>query len=234
MIAILRRELAAYFYSPIGYIFLAVFYFFAGFFFFVGPLLGRFSDLGAVFGGLYTVLLFLIPILTMRLVSEDLRHKTDQILLTSPVPLPAVVLGKYLAAVLIFTIGLSVTILFALVISIFAPPGWPAFWGSFFATLLLGMAMISIGMFISSLTENQVIAAVGGFAAGLLMLLIDALAGIFQSPALARFVMAISFYDRYFSFSMGIFDVSAIFFFISVCAIFVFLTIRVFEKRRWG
>jgi ABC-2 type transport system permease protein len=100
--------------------------------------------------------------------------------------------------------------------------------------MLLGMAMISIGMFISSLTENQVIAAVGGFAAGLVLLLVDALSGIFQSPVITQIVLAISFYERYYSFSMGIFDLSAILFFISVCAVFIFLTIRVFEKRRWG
>ena len=234
MRAIIKRELAAYFHGPVGYIFLAVFYLFSGIFFFTGPLLGRSSDVGTVFSGLYTVLLFLIPILTMRLISEDLRHKTDQLLLTTPLPLPLLVLGKYLAAVIIFGLGLIITIVFALVISAFAPPGWPAFWGSFFATLLLGMAMISIGMFISSLTENQVIAAVGGFAAGLFMLMIDTLSGIFQSRVVAALVSALSFYDRYYSFSMGIFDFSAILFFISICAIFIFLTIRVFEKRRWS
>jgi len=234
MTAVFRRELCAYFYSPIGYIFLAVFYFFAGIFFFFGPLLGSYSDLGTVFSGLYAVLLFLIPILTMRIVSEDLRHKTDQLLLCAPVSLSRVVLGKYLAAVAIFLFGLLITLVFALVISAFTPPGWAAFWGSFFSTLLLGMAMISIGMLISALTENQMIAAAGGFAAGMLLLIIDSLAGVFPNPVVVKIFMALSFYDRYYSFHMGIFDLSSVIFFLSVCAVFVFLTIRVLEKRRWG
>lgn len=234
MIAIFRRELAAYFRSPIGYIFLAVFYFFSGIFFFVGPLLGRYADLGSVFGQLYTVLLFLIPVLTMRLMSEDRKQKTDQLLLTAPLSLPRMVLGKYFAAVAIFLVGLAVTLVYACVIALFAPPGWPAVFGNFAATLLLGMAMIAIGMFISSLTENQVIAAVGGFAAALFLLMVDALAGVFQSNLLSDIILAVSFYDRYYSFSMGIFNGSAILFFLSVAAVFLFLTVRVYEKRRWG
>ncbi|MDR2909029.1 MAG: ABC transporter permease [Oscillospiraceae bacterium] len=234
MRAIFRREMSAYFNSPIGYIFLAVFYFFAGIFFFAGPLLGRYSDLGSVFGQLYTVLLFLVPVLTMRLMSEDRRQRTDQLLLTCPLSLSRMVLGKYLAAVLVYFMALMITFVYACVIAIFAPPGWPAFFGNFFATLLLGMAMIGIGMFISSLTENQVVAAVGGFAAALFLLMIDALAGVFTGEIISAVILAVSFYDRYYSFSMGIFDISAVLFFLSVSAIFLFLTVRVCDKRRWG
>jgi len=233
MIAIMRREFTAYFHSPIGYIFLAVFYLFAGFFFFSGSLFGRNADLGGVFEGLFIIMLFLIPILTMRLMSEERKNKTDQALLTAPVSITGMVIGKFLSAALVFLMGLCVTLLYAVVVGFFAPAGWPAVLGGFFASLLLGMAMISIGMFISSLTENQVIAAVGGFAAALGLLLVGVLQTVFQNPLAVKIIQGISFYDRYFSFSLGIFNYSSVLFFLSVCAMFIFLTIRVFEKRRW-
>ncbi|MCL2579730.1 MAG: ABC transporter permease [Oscillospiraceae bacterium] len=216
-----------------GFIFLAVFYFFSGYFFFANNLFGMNANLGGVFGGLYTLLLFLIPILTMRLLSEERKSKTEQGLLTAPVSLTGMVLGKYLAAVAVFVIGLSVTLVYALLIATFTSPNWGLVFGNLIATLLLGMALISIGLFISALTENQVIAAVGSFGVGLFFLMVGALRAVFTGP-LAAVVGAISFYERYFSFGLGIFRIADILFFVSVCAIFLFLTIRVFEKRRWS
>ena len=233
MLAIMRRELAAYFRSPVGYIFLAVFYFFAGYFFFANNLFGMNANLGGVFSGLYTLLLFLIPILTMRLLSEERRNKTDQALLSAPVSLTGMVMGKYLAAVIVFAIGLSVTLVYALIIATITGPNWGHVLGNVLATLLLGMALIAIGLFISSLTENQVIAAVGGFGVGLFFLLIGAMRPVFTGTG-GRVIEAISFYERYYSFAIGIFRFADILFFFSVSAIFIFLTVRVFEKRRWS
>ena len=233
MFAIMRRELAAYFRSPVGYIFLAVFYFFSGYFFFANNLFGMNANLGGVFSGLYTLLLFLIPILTMRLLSEERKNKTDQALLTAPVSLTGVVLGKYFAAVFVFAIGLAVTLAYALVIASMTNPNWGLVFGNLVATLFLGMALIAIGVFISSLTENQVIAAVGGFGAGLFFLLIGAMRAVFTG-ILGSVIEAISFYERYYSFSLGIFSFADLIFFFSVPAVFLFLTVRVFEKRRWS
>jgi ABC-2 type transport system permease protein len=102
------------------------------------------------------------------------------------------------------------------------------------ALLLFGMALISIGMFISSLTENQVIAATGGFAAGLMLLFIDFFAARADNAILHRVLTELSFSRQYDSFLGGIFDWGAVFFFFCVAAVFVFLTIRVIEKRRWS
>lgn len=234
MTAITRRELLSYFSSPIGYIFLAVFYFFSGFYFFMMCLLGKSSDLSPVFGSMFTIVLFLIPILTMRLLSEDKKHKTDQALLTSPVSLTGLVLGKFMAAVVMFLLSLGITLLYALIISVYAPPNWSLVFGNFMALLLLGMALISIGMFISSLTENQVIAAVGGFSAALALVLIDAVRGAITNPIIGKMVAGISFFTRYGEFTAGKFDLGNVFFFLSVSAVFIFLTVRVLEKRRWS
>ena len=234
MTAILKREFMAYFYSPIGYIYLAVYFFFAGLYFAMFVLMQGRADITPVFSGLFTIILFLIPILTMRLLSEDKKNRTDQALLTAPVPLLNLVLGKFLAAVFVYLVGLSMTIVFGVVVHSFTPPNWAIIWGNFVAMLLLGMALISIGMFISALTENQVIAATGGFAVGLLLLLIDALGSFVNNPLVQRILFEMSFNRHFASFPSGIFHFSSIFFFLCITIIFVFLTVRILEKRRWS
>jgi ABC-2 type transport system permease protein len=234
MTAIMRRELSSYFYSPIGYVFLAVFYVFAGFYFFASCLMSNSTELSPVFGAMFTIVLFLIPILTMRLFSEDRKHKTDQALLTAPISLTGLVLGKFLAAFFIYLISLAVLLVDALIVAGFAPPNWQMIFGNFTGLLLLGSALISICMFISSLTENQVIAAIGGFASALGLLLLDSLGGVFQNPVAQQIFTGISFFQRYNDFTSGKFDLAGVFFFLSVCAIFIFLTVRALEKRRWS
>lgn len=234
MTAIIRRELNAYFSSPIGYIYLAVFYVFAGFYFAFSSLFSQSADLTPVFSSLFTIVLFLIPILTMRLLSEDQKNRTDQALLTAPISLTGLVMGKFLAALLVFIMGLAVTLVYALIIAVYTPPNWAGIFANFFALLLLGAALIAIGMFISSLTENQVIAATGGFAAGLGLIIVDALGSVVQNPFLSKVITGLSFFNRYSDFTSGLFDFSNVLFFASVCAIFIFFTIRVLEKRRWA
>jgi len=234
MTAIMRRELAAYFASPIGYIFLAVFYIFAGFYFTVTCLLSNSSDMSYVFNSMFTIVLILVPLLTMRLLSEDKRHKTDQALLTAPVSLTGLVLGKYLAAVLVYLLSLAVTLVYATVIAIYAPPGWPQVMGNFIALLLMGMAFISIGLFVSSLTENQLIAAVGSFAIALGLIIMDSVAPTITVPWLRQILSGIGFFGRYSAFTVGKLELSGIVFFLSVSAVFLFLTIRVLDKRRWS
>ena len=102
------------------------------------------------------------------------------------------------------------------------------------AMLLLGAALIAIGMFISALTENQVIAAVGGFAAGFSLILVDSLSTLVTIDWLSSFISGLSFMVRYDEFTSGILDISNVLFFVSVCAVFIFFTVRVFEKRRWS
>lgn len=233
MFAVLKRELSAYFSSPIGYIYLAVFYVFSGYFFF-GVLYSNTTSLSNVFNGMFTIIMLLIPILTMRLMSEDLKNKTDQALLTAPISLLSLVLGKFLSALIVYCLGVAITLVYAVVIATFAPPDWTVVFGNVLGMLLLGAALIAIGMFISALTENQVIAAVGGFAVGFSLILVNSLSSLISTEWLKKFVSGLSFMERYDEFTNGILDISNIFFFISICAVFVFFTVRVFEKRRWS
>ena len=185
---------------------------------------------------MFLLIMFILPILTMRLLSEDKKQKTDQLLLTAPVSLFSMVLGKYFAACIIYAMGLAVTVLYAIVLATFTVIEWAAIFGSIIGLLLMGMALIAVGMFISSLTENQVVAAIAGFVVMLLLYLVDSLASIISGlvPVAANILYGISFQQRYNTFAYGIFDFVSIFFFLSFAAVFIYLTVRVFEKRRWS
>ena len=233
MFSILKRELSAYFSSPIGYIYLAVFYVFSGYFFF-GVLYSNTTSLSSVFNGMFTIIMLLIPILTMRLMSEDLKNKTDQALLTAPINLLSLVMGKFLSALIVYCLGVAITLVYAVIIATFAAPDWTVVFGNVLGMLLLGAALIAIGMFISALTENQVIAAVGGFAVGFSLILVNSLSSLVSTQWLSKFISGLSFMERYDEFTNGILDISNVFFFISICAVFIFFTVRVFEKRRWS
>ncbi|MBP1572397.1 MAG: ABC transporter permease subunit [Oscillospiraceae bacterium] len=232
--AIFRRELLAYFTTPIGYIFLALFYAGAGLFFNMTALSSGSADLAYIFTLLIYVLLVVIPILTMRTLSEEKNQKTDQCLLTAPVSLGGLVMGKFLAAFLIFTLAVSITVVYAVVVSAFAQPDWTVVIGNIVGFLLLGSAFISIGIFVSSLTENQIVSAIISFAAMLLCYLLSAIAQLVPVQWLSEIISNLSFVDRYTGFTYGLFDLSNVLFFISATAVFLYLTVRVLEKRRWS
>ena len=233
MVAIFRRELGSYFKSMIGYVYLAVFFFFAGYAFMNSSLYTSTTDLSSVFSFLFTVILFIAPIVTMRLFSEDRKLKTDQAILTAPVSLYGLIFGKFFGAFVFYGLGVSITLVYAVVVSAFGLFGWFSLLANLFGLLLLGAALISIGMFISALTEDQIVAAVGSFAVMLLLILVDSFASGVSNPFLSNLLTQISFNGRYSSFTMGMIDIMNVLFFVSVTGIFIFLTVRVFEKRRW-
>jgi ABC-2 type transport system permease protein len=175
MIAILRRELKAYFTSPIGYIFMGFFILLSGIFFAGGNLLRADPSYTAMLGSITFVFLIVVPILTMRLISEDMKQKTDQLLITSPLSITGIVLGKYLAAVVVFLLTLVITLVYPLILSFFTFAGlaWWEIVGGYIGFFLLGSCFIAVGLFFSSLTDNQLIAAVVTFAALLVIWILD-------------------------------------------------------------
>ncbi len=234
MFAIFKRELKAYFTSPLGYVFLAIFYAFSGLFFYIFSLSVGSTDISSVFLMMFMVLMVFVPLLTMRLLSEDKKQKTDQLILTAPVSLLSIVMGKFLAAYAIFAIGVAVMPVYGFVMSTFATVSWLPIWGNTVGLLLLGGIFVSIGLFISSLTENQMIAAIGGFFINLMILLINTLKSALPNGFLQDVLSSISVYSRYSEITSGIFSLSSLIFFVSVIFIFLFLTVRVLEKRRWA
>ena len=233
MKAVFLRELRNYFITPVGFIYLTVFVFFAGFYFSGYCLISGSSELSAVFSNLFLICIFLIPILTMRLLSEDRKNKTDQLLLTAPLSLYGLVFGKFTAALTIFTAGSCVFFLLGGILSFLSSPNWPMLAGNLIGLLLLGAALIATGTFISSLTESQVVAAISSFAFGLFLLITDAAVSMVAHPVLQEILRFLSFNRHYSKFTQGILPLEDIIFFLSTTFFFLFLTVSVFERRRW-
>lgn len=234
MKAMFKKELRGYFMTPIGYVFLAIFYFFSGFYFFAGVAASNTSDISIVFESMFLIVMFLVPVLTMRMFSEEYKSKTDQLLLTSPTSLSSIILGKYFAAMLVFCVASIITVFYAIIIAIFAPVGIASFIGNFVGLLLLGSTLISIGLFVSALTKSQVVSAFGSFGIFLVLMYLDTFSQFMPTDWLQDLLSSISFMGRYRSFTSGLLNIADILFFLSVTAFFLFLTARVLEKKRWN
>ena len=234
MFAIYKRELASYFTSPVGYVVAAAFMMFNGIFLYVECLYAGISNLTNVFKDMFTIVLLLVPLMTMKLFSEDKKNKTDQALLTSPVSIGAIVTAKFLSALTLLAICLSAYIVDGILMSAIAAPDWGVIFGNILAMLLLGSVFIAIGIFISSLTESVIIAAVFSFAANFLISLADTISSTVSWQWLRDVINSISFQARYLNFTLGIISLSDVVFFITVALLFLFLTDRVIDRRRWA
>ncbi|MDR2531755.1 MAG: ABC transporter permease [Oscillospiraceae bacterium] len=240
MLATFKRELGAYFTSPVGYVFIAACMLISGFILHGLVLLRGSADLSPVFMLMFFVILIFVPVLTMRLMSEDKRQKVDQLLLTAPVSLTAIVVGKFLSAYAVFIMGVCVLPVYGIVLSFFTTVSWMTLWGNFAGIVLLGGIYVALGLFVSSLTENQMIAAIGSMFLNLVMFAFNPLANevskfvndFFQF--IPNALRSISVFDRYRQFTLGIFALPNILFFITGIAVFLFLTVRVLERRRWA
>jgi len=234
MQSILKRELRAYFYSPLGYVFIGAVFLFSGYYFYSYNLSVSTTDMGTLFSLLFPVIMFLVPVLTMRLLSEDKRLKIDQQLFTLPITKVGIVLGKYLAALFIYVIAISSTLIEAMVMSFYGTVTWSEVIGNFTGLLLLGTTLIAICLFVSALTESQVVAAVIGFIISLFLMLSDAFVYIVNNDFLKTLFYSISIKNRYTPFTLGIFEFSGTVFFISFAALFLCLTIAVLDRKRWS
>ena len=234
MFAVYKRELRSYFTTAIGYVCLAVFLIFFNLFYAL-MLRNNSSDVTQLFNGmnLYFIMLF-IPILTMKLFSEEKRNRTEQLLLTSPVKLIGIVLGKFLSAFSLFALGIIITLPNMVILSFIGTPDLWVMVGNYTGILFLGAALIAIGIFVSGLTENQVVSCITSFAILFMFMIIDQVANIIPFPIITKLLGLISLYNRYGDFIVGIFNPVSILYYISVMAIFLFLTVRMLDKRRWG
>lgn len=232
--AIYRREMGAFFTSGLAYVFLSVFTLVSGIFFFFGVIGSATSNMSSLFSNMFTIVLFLIPILTMKLMSEEKKNRTDQGLLTAPIGLWSIVLGKYFAALTLFIIAESVVFIYAIFIAVYGNVLWASLLGNYFAMLFLGAAFIAVGLFVSSLTENQMASAVASMLALFVLYLFDSLASNISNEVIQKVMLSLSFYSRYIEFTQGVFNLSSVVFFISAAFIFNFFTVRVLDKRRWG
>ena len=235
MLAIYKRELRSFFHGMMGYLLTAFLLAASGIYFLALNLGYGLTDFGyyTLYRTIFMLLLY-FPVLAMRSLAEERRARTDQLLLTAPVRLYEIVIGKFRAAFSVYCAGMCSTVLEAFVLSFFCDFDWAVFWSSFIGIILLGGASIAVCMFVSSMTENQIIAAVVGFVTMLLLSMLDAFSSLFSSAALQNVMLKLSFYVRYFNLTLGVLDFSDIFFFLSVTGVFLFLTTRVSDRRRWS
>ncbi len=236
MLAIFKKELRQYFYSVTGCLFIAVNLFVIGIYLMANNFVGMSTSTANVMDNVLFVLLIMTPILTMRILAEEQRQKTDQLLLTSPVSVVKIVLGKYLAVIAIFCVPVIVSCLFPLILT---PFGKVDYAGSYLAVagyFLFGAACIAVGVFISSITESQVIAAVISFIVLFLTFLMKGIVSILTSSGdnPAKYLNAFDFLGRLDNFMTGVFDVKEAVYFITVIVLMLFLTYQSIMKRRYS
>lgn len=229
---IAKRELYAYFASPIAYLVAAAYLFLCGIFFIGGVTQWREAGLTSVHGSLSIVLIFVAPVLTMRLLSREQDLGTIELLLTAPVRSWEVVLGKFLAAFLLYAAMTAVTGLYVVVLVAFGQPDLGTLAASFFGVLLFGAAMLALGVFTSALTKNQVIAAVLGVVGSVSLWLIDLLSNLFTGTA-QQVLSYLTPSGHYYNFIDGVIDTRDLVYYLSFTLLFIFLATQVIDARRW-
>jgi ABC-2 type transport system permease protein len=249
--AIARREIRSYFTSPIAYVVLVIFSVLGGWFFYnlfayyslmsmqamQDPYYARNLNLtqgvaSPLFHNLTVIFIFLLPLVTMRLLAEEKRSGTIELLLTYPVRDVEAVLGKFLGAMAVYGAMLGLSTLYPGLMAIFGDVEAGPIASGYLGLALFGAACIALGTWVSSLTENQIVAAVGGFGA-LLLFFVVGWAGSVAGPTLGKLVTHLSLVDHMDDFAKGVIDTADVIFFLNFTVFFLFLTLRSLETRRW-
>ncbi len=234
MTAIFKREFRSYFTGGIGWAYCAVFAFVMNLFYYQTCVKEYQSSFINIFNIMLIAMIFLIPLMTMRIWSEEKKQKTDQLLLTAPVTTDEIVLGKFLAAMCVFLISLSLTLVYPLLSALYGTPEVAITVGNYVAITLAAAAYIAISQFMSSLTESQIISALFSIATLSLFFFLDLIFKSTDVDIVSTVASFLSIITRYANFFYGRFSLSDVVYFISLTVVFLFLTSRVIEKRRWS
>jgi len=231
-LVIAKRELAAFFSSPIAYVVGAAFLFITGLFFYFTVAFESVATLTQVFTVIAVVLLFVAPVLTMRLLAEEARSGTLELLLTAPVRDWEVVIGKFVAALLFFLAMLGPTLYYLFLLTRYGLPDIPVTFSGYAGIVLLGAMLLSLGVLTSAMSANQIIAAVLGIALALAFWLVGAL-GSSVEGTVGNLLTYLGIQNHLADFLSGLVSTSNIVYFLSVTAAALFLATRVLEIRRW-
>jgi ABC-2 type transport system permease protein len=248
---IFKKEMRLYFSSPIAWVILTIFLFIAGYFFYsifafytrasmqsmMNPAMGRElnvtdSVLRPLFSNISVILLLLMPLVTMRLFAEERRSGTIELLLTYPVRDGAVLVGKYLAALALYGVMLALTLVYPALVLYFARVEWGVLLTGYLGLLLMGAAFLAVGLFASSLTENQIVASVTTFGV-LLIFWVLGWSADYAGGTVGRVLTHLSLLDHFDSFAKGVLDTKDIIYYLSFTTVALFLTLRSLEARRW-
>lgn len=236
MWAIFKREFKAYFQSVVGWVFLAAVLALYGLYFFVYNLRSGYPYISYSLSAIAFIMLIAVPVLTMRSLAEEKKSKTDQLILTAPISVGKVVVGKYLAMVAVFAIDMLLVAVTPLILSIFGTIPIGESYVAILGFFLYGAACIAIGMFISSITESQVIAAVLSFAALFLGYMMSNITGLISSSGniLTKILGCYDIYTPLETFMNGCFDLTGLVYFLTIICLFVFLASQSIQKQRWS
>lgn len=234
MLAIYKREMRSYFTSTIGYVYLVLYLGVGGALFCFSTLYSMSADPTNFY--LYMMLFsgLILPILTMKSFSEERKIRTEALLLTAPIPIYGMVLGKFLAALTMFSGAIIVNSLYFIFLTPYALVKLAILLGNLIAVLLVGTVFISIGLFVSALTENQLAAAIGTIAIILVFLGIGLVNSLLPAGYWLRYIFdCISIFSRFQSYTSGYFDFASLLYYLSVSAVFLYFTVRVYDRRRY-
>jgi ABC-2 type transport system permease protein len=249
ILAIAQRELNAYFASPIAYVLIGFFALLFGWFYYVplayfeqqsmqaGMNPGQSLNINQMLVGptlmnTTVIMLFLFPLITMRTYSEEKRSGTIELLLTSPVTDLQIILGKFLGAMLLYAAMLSVTLIHIGILFIYGEPEWKPIATGYLGLLLMGGSFLSLGLFISSLTKNQIVAGIATFAVFLMLWVINWI-GTFVGPTMQTVLTHLSLTDHFDDFAKGIIDTKHVIYYLSFMAFGLFLTAKSVDSERW-
>jgi len=252
VLAIANKELRSYFTSPIAYIVIGLFAALYGFFFWAilqyfvaqSMQMGQFGMQGPqsmnvnqqlirpLVQNVTILVLFLMPMVTMRTYSEEKRSGTIELLLTSPLSDFQIIMGKFLGAMALYCIMLAVTLIHMAILFIYGRPEWKPILTSYIGLLLLGGCFISLGLFISSLTKNQIVAGMVTFAVFLFLWIITWI-GSFSGPTVDKLTTYLSIIDHLDDFGKGVIDTTHVIYYLSFITFGLFLTAKSVDSERW-
>ena len=232
VLTIAAKEIRSYFVSPVAYVIVAFWLVATGFFFWFA-VNSNDASLRNVFGVIIVFLLLISPALTMRLLAEESRTGTLELLLTAPVQDWAVVVGKFLGALGLYATMIGLTLFYPLLLVLLGGnPDWGPIWSGYLGLLLLGMSFLAIGLFASALTSNQMVSAVIGFVLLLVFFIIGQVSN-FLGEGVSGFLSKLALADRFDSFPRGVIDLKDVIFYLTFTAVVLFITVQVVEARRY-
>ena len=236
MFAVLKREVKAYFQNVTGFLFIAAILALYGLYFYANNLRAGYPYISYSLSAIAFIMLIAVPVLTMRSLAEERHSKTDQLILTAPVSVGKVVLGKYLAMVFVFTIAMAVIAVTPLLLLSYGTIPLGESYAAILGFWLYGCACIAVGIFISSITESQVIAAVLTFAALFLGYMMGSICNLISTSGnlLTKILGCYDLYSPLDNFMNGTLDVAGMVYYITIIALFLFLTGQSIQKRRWS
>lgn len=233
MTAIFKRDFRSYYNSPIAYVLTGLFMVVLSLYYMSSLESGVASFSSNFIGAMSYMLIFIVPLLTMRVFTEDRRNGTEVLLLTSPNRITSIVVGKFLASFCVFLVMIAVSLVFPIILMIYGKPDVPVMLSAYLGLILYGAVYISIGVFASSLTENQIVSAIITFVILFALMAIDYISYL-TGGILAKIFTWLSLTTRYNDFTTGVLDFTSIIFMLSFTVVFIYLTVRVIEKKRWS